>query len=137
MLQEPTLFILTALTGEPLHGYGLIQAVAELSDQRVRLSAGTLYPALDRLSQEGLVAVVREEVVGSRLRRYYELTDPGAELLAAEAARLAAHADLAARRLAGRKRRAAARSSAARSNARRPNATRPNTAGPDALGAMA
>lgn len=101
-LQEPTFFILTALTGDPLHGYGIIQAVGELSHRRVRLSAGTLYPALDRLSQEGLIAVAREEVVGSRLRRYYELTDAGAHRLAEEVARLTENARTAAQNLAAR-----------------------------------
>lgn len=104
-LQEPTFFILTALTSEPLHGYGLIQAVDELSGHRVRLSAGTLYPALDRLVQEGLIAVAREEVVGSRLRRYYELSDSGAQRLAEEVARLTENAETAARSLAARSRR--------------------------------
>jgi DNA-binding PadR family transcriptional regulator len=108
-LQEPTFFILTALTGEPTHGYGLLQAVLELSDQRIRLSAGTLYPALDRLTQEGLVAVAREEVVGSRLRRYYELTDSGAVRLAEEVARLTENAEKAKRSLAARARRVSPR----------------------------
>jgi PadR family transcriptional regulator, regulatory protein PadR len=106
-LQEPTFFILTALTGEPRHGYAIIQAVGELSAHRVRLSAGTLYPALDRLTQEGLIAVAREEVTDSRLRRYYELTDSGAERLAVDVARQTANARTAARSLAARTRRAA------------------------------
>jgi len=101
-LQEPTFFILTALAGEPLHGYGLLQAVGDLSDRRIRLSAGTLYPALDRLTHEGLIAVTREEVVGSRLRRYYELTNSGATRLAEEVARLTENAEKATRNLAAR-----------------------------------
>lgn len=104
-LQEPTFFILAALTGEPLHGYGLLQAVSELSDRRIKLSAGTLYPALDRLTHQGLIAVVREEVIGSRLRRYYEITDSGATRLAEDAARLTENAKRAARSLAARTRR--------------------------------
>jgi DNA-binding PadR family transcriptional regulator len=103
-LQEPTFFILMALTGEPLHGYGLLRAVTELSDQRIKLSAGTLYPALDRLTQEGLIVVTREEVVGSRLRRYYELSEAGATRLAEEAARLTENAAKATRSLAARTR---------------------------------
>jgi PadR family transcriptional regulator PadR len=108
-LQEPTFFILTALAGESLHGYGLLQAVIELSDQRIKLSAGTLYPALDRLTQEGLITVAREEVVGSRLRRYYELTDSGATRLADEVARLTVNAGMASRSLAARTRRVSPR----------------------------
>ncbi|ASU86119.1 hypothetical protein CDO52_08615 [Nocardiopsis gilva YIM 90087] len=42
-----------------------------MSDYRVRLGAGTLYGALDRLDTEGLVEVAGEEVVRGRNRRYY------------------------------------------------------------------
>ena len=60
-----------------MHGYGVIQEVAALSDGRVTLRPGTLYGALDRLVEQGLVAADREEVVDGRLRRYYRLTDDG------------------------------------------------------------
>jgi DNA-binding PadR family transcriptional regulator len=72
---------------------------AQISGGRVRLRAGTLYAALDRLLGEGLVVVDREEIVDSRLRRYYKLTPPGAELLAGEAARMQANARIAVGRL--------------------------------------
>ena len=49
-MQEPTFLILTALAAQPLHGYGVIQAVRELSGGDVVLRAGTLYGALDRLA---------------------------------------------------------------------------------------
>ena len=89
-MQEPTVLLLTALADEPRHGYALIQEVAEISGGRVRLRAGTLYGALDRLLQEGVVRVEREEVVGGRARRVYALTGQGRDVLAAEAARLRA-----------------------------------------------
>jgi DNA-binding PadR family transcriptional regulator len=94
-LREPTFLILTALTTEPLHGYGIVQAVAELSGDRVRLQAGTLYGALDRLKDDGWIELDREDVVDGRLRRYYKLTDTGAGVLAGEIARLRANADAA------------------------------------------
>jgi DNA-binding PadR family transcriptional regulator len=94
-LQEPTFLILTALAEQPVHGYGVIQAVGVLSGGRVVLRPGTLYGALDRLSEQGLVAIDREEIVDGRLRRYYQLTDDGAALLAAEARRLASNAETA------------------------------------------
>jgi DNA-binding PadR family transcriptional regulator len=87
-LREPTFLILTALAGEPVHGYGLIAEVARLSDNRISLRPGTLYGALDRLVDADLVAVVHEEVVDGRRRRYYRLTEPGATLLAAETERM-------------------------------------------------
>ena len=91
--------ILTALANGSQHGYGIIIDVREISGGRVRLRAGTLYTALDRLRVDGLVEVDREEVVEGRLRRYYQLTPSGTKLLTAEAARLHANAAAAMRRL--------------------------------------
>ena len=104
-MREPTFWILTALALQPLHGYGVIQQAAALSDGRVRLQAGTLYAALDRLAAEGLVEPDREEIVDGRTRRYYRITDSGAAALEAEAVRLRAGAEVAASQLAARKRR--------------------------------
>ena len=87
-LREPTYFILAALLDGPLHGYGMIQRAAELSDGAVRPTAGTLYGALDRSADQGLVVVDREETVSGRRRRYYRLTSAGAAALTAEAARM-------------------------------------------------
>jgi DNA-binding PadR family transcriptional regulator len=100
-LREPTFYILTALAAGPLHGYGVIQAVRELSGGRLVLRPGTLYAALDRLTEDGLLVVDREEAVDGRLRRYYRMTSDGSSALAAEVARLRANADLAAARLRG------------------------------------
>jgi DNA-binding PadR family transcriptional regulator len=101
-LQEPTFLILTALAGGPMHGYGVIQEVAQLSGGRVVLRPGTLYGALDRLTEQGQVVADREEVVDGRLRRYYRLTEQGASTLEDEAQRLAANAAEARRRLGER-----------------------------------
>jgi DNA-binding PadR family transcriptional regulator len=88
-MREQTYLVLLALTDVPLHGYGLISFVRQISDGRVRLGAGTLYGALDRLAGEGLVSVVKEEVVDGRNRRYYDLTGAGQQVLAEETSRLA------------------------------------------------
>ncbi|WP_306210034.1 PadR family transcriptional regulator [Actinoplanes sp. RD1] len=98
-LREPTFLVLTALAEEPQHGYAVLEDVARMTGGRVRLRAGTLYSALDRLRTEGLIEVEREEVVQSRLRRYYRLTGLGEKLLAAESARLREQASLAEARL--------------------------------------
>jgi DNA-binding PadR family transcriptional regulator len=98
-MQEATFLILTALAGGSQHGYGIITDVEQISKRRVRLRAGTLYTALDRLRADKLIAVDREEVVDSRLRRYYRLTPTGAERLAEEAARLHSNARAAMSRL--------------------------------------
>jgi DNA-binding PadR family transcriptional regulator len=101
-LQEPTFLVLAALAGAPLHGYGIIQAVTELSGGRVELRPGTLYPALDRLTTDGLVELAREEVVDNRLRRYYRLTDRGATRLGEDTERQRRNAEAAAAALAAR-----------------------------------
>jgi DNA-binding PadR family transcriptional regulator len=98
-MQEPTFLILTALADGPQHGYGIMTDVARISSDRVRLLAGTLYTALDRLRTNGSIDVDREEIVDGRLRRYYRLTPSGTAALAAETARLQANARVAARRL--------------------------------------
>ena len=103
-MQEATFLILTALAAGSQHGYGIITDVQELSGGRVRLRAGTLYTALDRLRADELIAVDREEVVDSRLRRYYRLTDDGASVLDAEARRLTTNAEAAVTRLRRRSR---------------------------------
>ncbi|MEU4620269.1 PadR family transcriptional regulator [Actinoplanes sp. NPDC023801] len=101
-MQEPTFLILTALAEEPLHGYGVIRAVQELSQGDVVLRPGTLYGAFDRLTEQGLIEADREEAVDGRLRRYYRLTDSGATALATQVERLRRHADSAEARLRGR-----------------------------------
>lgn len=88
-MREPTYFILASLLDGPLHGYAIIRKAAEVSAGRVRLSAGTLYTALDRLSAAGLIEVQGEEIVEGRLRRYYRISGAGTEAVQEEAARLA------------------------------------------------
>src|SRR6202142_3942443 len=98
-MQAAPFLILTALAAGSQHGYGIITDVIGISDGRVRLRAGTLYTALDRLRKDGLIEADREEVVDNRLRRYYRLTPTGAERLAEEAARLRSSARVALSRL--------------------------------------
>jgi DNA-binding PadR family transcriptional regulator len=98
-MQEATFLILTALADGSQHGYGIIADVRQISSGRVKLRAGTLYTALDRLRTDGLVEVDREEIVEGRLRRYYRLTPTGTTVLAEEAVRLRANAAAALRRL--------------------------------------
>ncbi len=98
-MQEATFLILTALAAGSQHGYGIISDVARISEGRVQLRAGTLYAALDRLRLDGWIAIDREEIVDSRLRRYYRLTPDGTSRLATEAARIQSNAATALARL--------------------------------------
>ena len=97
-MREPTYFVLASLLDGPLHGYAIIKRAGELSGGRVHLATGTLYTALDRLTDEGQVRLVSEETVAGRVRRSYGLTEEGAALRAeaqrmAEAARVVAEAE--------------------------------------------
>jgi PadR family transcriptional regulator, regulatory protein PadR len=98
-LREPTFLMLAALGPAPLHGYGIIKAVEEMSEGRVRLRAGTLYAALERLESQGYVAFHGEGSEGGPARRYYRLTEEGQALLTREASRLQENARLAFNRL--------------------------------------
>jgi PadR family transcriptional regulator PadR len=98
-MREPTFWILTALAERPRHGYGMIQQVSVLSEGQIRLQAGTLYAALDRLQAEGLIEPDHDETVDGRDRRYYRLTGSGVAALTAESERLRANAQTAARQL--------------------------------------
>lgn len=79
-LTEAVYYILLALQ-TPLHGYGIMQRVAQLSGGRVQLAAGTLYGALNNLCGRGWIAALPGE--GSRGKKEYQITPQGR--LAAEA----------------------------------------------------
>lgn len=100
-MTEPTFFVLTALVGEPLHGYGIVKEVEGLSGGRVELRIGSLYGILDRLVTEGLVELDREEPHRGRLRRYYRLSRAGLDAVRLEAERQAANVRAATRRIRG------------------------------------
>jgi DNA-binding PadR family transcriptional regulator len=91
-LRPASYFVLASLLDGPLHGYAIASRARDLSDGAVRLTAGTLYGALERMASQGLVQVEREETVDGRLRRYYRLSDQGRETVVREADRLAAAA---------------------------------------------
>ena len=91
-MRPASYFVLAALLDGPLHGYAISSRAAELSEGDVKLTAGTLYGALDRMEGRGLVEIEGEETVDGRLRRYYRLTTGGREAVEREADRLAAAA---------------------------------------------
>jgi PadR family transcriptional regulator PadR len=98
-MREPTYFLLAGLLDGRRHGYAIAQVARELSGGRVGLSAGTLYGALERLSDQGLITPVEEVRVGGRRRRVYELTVDGRAQLVEEAQRLREAADVVTARL--------------------------------------
>lgn len=84
--------ILLSLTGEDLHGYGIMREVAEQTDGRMRLGPGTLYSSIQTLLEAKLIEELdqREAAkIGHERRRYYRLTSAGRKLARSEADRLA------------------------------------------------
>jgi PadR family transcriptional regulator PadR len=71
-----TFFILRVLYTQPMHGYGIVRAVAELTEGCCSPTEGTVYPVLRSLSREGCVQASTQEVDG-RKRRVYTLTPTG------------------------------------------------------------
>jgi DNA-binding PadR family transcriptional regulator len=102
-LREPTFFILLSLAPGKKHGYAILKDVEDLSGGKIRLSTGTLYEALSRLLDQGLIRRVANEEDGSagRPRKTYTLTSGGRRLLESEANRMQSWAALARARLAG------------------------------------
>lgn len=84
-LTEGVYYILLSLL-EPLHGYGIIQKVENLSGGRVRLAAGTLYGAINTLLGKGWIVALEGEA-DSR-KKEYVITGPGREMLEKELQRL-------------------------------------------------
>jgi PadR family transcriptional regulator len=79
------LLMLSVLSAGPAHGYAIISALRARSEGLFDLPEGTVYPALHRLEDAGLLASSWAETDGRR-RRVYALTDRGAAALAAEQA---------------------------------------------------
>ncbi len=95
-LREPTFFILLSLMPGARHGYAILKDVEALSQGQVRLSTGTLYEALVRLLDQGLVERVDCEESGNedpaghpgKPRKSYRLTSFGRLVIAREVERL-------------------------------------------------
>ena len=95
-VSEPVLHILLALSDRPRHGYAIIQEIERQTRASVRLGTGTLYSALKRLREDGLIEEAEDPEgarTGNRPRRTYELTRRGRSELAQQTERLAVLVD--------------------------------------------
>jgi PadR family transcriptional regulator PadR len=73
--------IILKLLGEnsKLYGYEITQKVRELSNEKIIITEGALYPLLHKLEADGLVET-ETEYIGKRVRKYYKLTQSGSNL---------------------------------------------------------
>ena len=84
-LTEAVYYILLSLT-EPLHGYGIMQNVSQLSNGRVNLAAGTLYGAINTLLEKNWIRALSGE--SDSRKKEYVITETGRQMLQAELTRL-------------------------------------------------
>ena len=84
-LTEAVYYILLSLT-EPLHGYGIMQNVSQLSNGRVNLAAGTLYGAITTLLEKNWIRALPGE--SDSRKKEYLITETGRQMLQAELTRL-------------------------------------------------
>jgi PadR family transcriptional regulator, regulatory protein PadR len=78
------LLILKALSLGPLHGYGIIQRLRQLSDELLEVEQGSLYPAVYRIEQRGWISSKWGVTETSRRAKFYTLTKAGTKQLKSE-----------------------------------------------------
>jgi transcriptional regulator len=79
------MLILKAVSLGPLHGYGVLLRIQQVSRDRLEIQQGSLYPALYRLEHQGLIASEWGESENKRKAKYYRLTAAGRRQLQQEA----------------------------------------------------
>jgi DNA-binding PadR family transcriptional regulator len=100
-LTSSVFHILLALSDGDLHGYAIMQEVAEHTAGQIRLGPGTLYGAIKRLVSNGLIVETAQRPdpeLDDERRRYYHLTDFGQQVLKAEVQRISKMVSIAQRK---------------------------------------
>jgi PadR family transcriptional regulator, regulatory protein PadR len=102
-LLQGTLDLLILKTLEPgaMHGWGISLRIMAVSQEVLQVNQGSLYPALHRLEQQGLIASEWGASENNRQAKYYELTRTGRKQLAEETRNWERLAEAVARVLAG------------------------------------
>jgi PadR family transcriptional regulator, regulatory protein PadR len=78
------LLVLKTLSLAPMHGWGIGQRIQQISEGSLEVNQGSLYPALQRLEQRGLITSDWRTSENNRRARYYEITDTGRAALGSE-----------------------------------------------------
>jgi PadR family transcriptional regulator, regulatory protein PadR len=80
------MLILKAVSLNPLHGYGVLLRIRQISGEALEIPQGSLYPALYRLEHQGLIAAEWGQSENNRRAKYYALTAAGRRRLREETA---------------------------------------------------
>ncbi len=75
-LNEPSLYILLSLNRQPLNGYAITREVMRITDGRLEIKTGTMYPTLNSLSKQGYMELLDIENP-ERNKKTYQITDKG------------------------------------------------------------
>jgi PadR family transcriptional regulator PadR len=78
------MLILKAVSLGPLHGYGVLLRIQQISDELLQIQQGSLYPALYRLEHQGLISSEWGESENKRKAKFYRLTATGRSQLHSE-----------------------------------------------------
>ena len=81
------LLILKAVSLGPMHGYGVLMRIGQISGEQLLIQQGSLYPALHRLEAAGALQTEWAPSENNRRAKFYALTEPGRYQLAEETAR--------------------------------------------------
>jgi PadR family transcriptional regulator, regulatory protein PadR len=76
--------VLKTLELEPMHGWGISQRIQQISENVLQVNQGSLYPALHRLEEQGLIQAQWGASENNRQAKYYELTRAGRKQLTVE-----------------------------------------------------
>src|SRR4051794_22451425 len=88
------MLILKAVSLGPLHGYGVLLRIQQISGERLKIEQGSLYPALYRLEHQGWITSEWGESENKRKAKFYRLTAKGKRRLEAETAKWNEMADI-------------------------------------------
>ncbi|EMV4702348.1 PadR family transcriptional regulator, partial [Listeria monocytogenes] len=69
---------------KPRHGYAIIENVAKMTDDRIKLGPGTIYGSLSKMNKDNLIQIIQEE----SNRKIYQITEIGTDILQLEKARI-------------------------------------------------
>ncbi len=85
------MLILKAVSLGPLHGYGVLLRIQQISGEQLEIQQGSLYPALYRLEHQGAIASEWGESENNRKAKYYRLTAAGSRRLRSEIGEVEPH----------------------------------------------
>jgi len=83
-MTETSCYILLAIATTPKHGYGIVQHVKSMTENRITLGNGTMYGTLGKMEKDGLIQMILDD----EKKKVYEITELGKEILFNEKQRI-------------------------------------------------